>query len=230
MKQPDLGKRLAQIRKKKNLSQEELTERCHVSVRTIQRIESGEVTPRGSTVRILMAALDFNYEELKEISTTEERESGWTSFLAMRELPHKQMINVLQVSWIAGIAYFVIGIIEGGMDYAISGSKLSFSSAGNSDFDLIWKAFYSLVKLMVAVSYFFFARGFVGSAVSPFGLGIMSIIGYTPDVFMSPLMGYLLDSSPGSQGHQYVFLIMTIFGVVGLLCVWILKRIKQTKK
>jgi transcriptional regulator with XRE-family HTH domain len=47
MQQPELGKRLTALRKKRNLTQEELVEKSHVSVRTIQRIESGEVPANG---------------------------------------------------------------------------------------------------------------------------------------------------------------------------------------
>ena len=48
-------------------------------------------------------------------------------------------------------------------------------------------------------------------------VGIMSVVGYTPEVFMSPLMGYLIDNNPGEAGHQYVFLVLAGFSVVGLL-------------
>lgn len=48
-------------------------------------------------------------------------------------------------------------------------------------------------------------------------VGIMSVVGFTPDVFMSPLMGFLLDSYPGVVGHQYVFLILGLFSVIGLI-------------
>ena len=54
--------------------------------------------------------------------------------------------------------------------------------------------------------------GFTGTAV-----GIVSLVGYTPDVFMSPWMGHLLDSNPGETGHQYVFLVLSGFALVGLL-------------
>ncbi|MBX2900984.1 MAG: helix-turn-helix transcriptional regulator [Cyclobacteriaceae bacterium] len=60
MQQPELGKRLTALRKEKNLTQEELVERSHVSVRTIQRIEAGEVLPRISTIKILLQALGEN--------------------------------------------------------------------------------------------------------------------------------------------------------------------------
>ncbi len=51
-------------------------------------------------------------------------------------------------------------------------------------------------------------------------VGLVSMIGYTPDVFMGPLMGYLLDQSPGALGHQHVFWVVTGFGVLGLLASW----------
>jgi sugar phosphate permease len=59
-------------------------------------------------------------------------------------------------------------------------------------------------------------------------VGIMSVIGYTPDVFMSPLMGYLLDTYPGSQGHHYVFLVLALFALVGLLVALVFQ--KSTRK
>ena len=46
-------------------------------------------------------------------------------------------------------------------------------------------------------------------------VGIMSVIGFLPDVFMGPLMGWLLDGNPGATGHQYVFLVMALFAILG---------------
>ena len=54
--------------------------------------------------------------------------------------------------------------------------------------------------------------GATGAAV-----GIISVLGYTPDIFMSPLMGYLLDTFPGAQGHRYVFGLLVVFGGMGFL-------------
>jgi sugar phosphate permease len=48
-------------------------------------------------------------------------------------------------------------------------------------------------------------------------VGIVSVLGYTPDIFMSPWMGYLLDNNPGSVGHQHVFIVLSSFAVVGLV-------------
>jgi transcriptional regulator with XRE-family HTH domain len=60
MKQPDLGKRIAELRKAKGLTQDELVQKCNLNVRTLQRIESGEVTPRSYTMRLIFAALDYD--------------------------------------------------------------------------------------------------------------------------------------------------------------------------
>ena len=53
---------------------------------------------------------------------------------------------------------------------------------------------------------------YTGTAV-----GLISVIGFTPDVFMSPLMGYLLDAYPGEMGHRYLFAVLAGFGCIGLL-------------
>jgi len=59
MKQPELGKKIAELRKAKGYTQEELVDKCNLSVRTLQRIESGEVVPRSHTIRVIFAALDY---------------------------------------------------------------------------------------------------------------------------------------------------------------------------
>ena len=46
-------------------------------------------------------------------------------------------------------------------------------------------------------------------------VGIVSLIGYTPDIFIGPLMGYFLDQYKGILGHQYVFGLMAIFSLIG---------------
>ena len=63
MQQPNLGKKIAKLRKAKGLTQEELVEKCNLSVRTLQRIESGEVTPRSYTIKLIFSALGYNVYE-----------------------------------------------------------------------------------------------------------------------------------------------------------------------
>jgi len=48
-------------------------------------------------------------------------------------------------------------------------------------------------------------------------VGLISIIGYTPDIFAGPAIGYLLDTSPGIVGHRNVFWMLTSFSMVGVI-------------
>ena len=63
MEQPNLGKRISEIRKAKGLTQQELAEQCKISTRTLQRIENGVVTPRTYTVRTIFAILGCDFLE-----------------------------------------------------------------------------------------------------------------------------------------------------------------------
>ena len=63
MKQPAFGKKLTEIRTAKGITQDELAEKCKISVRTIQRIESGVVKPRAFTIKAISATLEFDFFE-----------------------------------------------------------------------------------------------------------------------------------------------------------------------
>jgi len=57
----DFGKKLAEDRISKGLTQEELAELCGINIRTIQRIESGEVKPRLHTLKAIARQLQTDY-------------------------------------------------------------------------------------------------------------------------------------------------------------------------
>jgi transcriptional regulator with XRE-family HTH domain len=160
MKQPDLGKKIATIRKEKGLTQEELVEKCNINVRTIQRIESGEVIPRTVTLRLILEALDYDFgllnDELNEVSTQVPILSlNWMqNFFLIGFDPLKNpgySSNILRFAWIAGLVSFMIGFPESGMEYAQYHHKL------NPDLNLI----YSLVKVASFIAMVFMMRGFI---------------------------------------------------------------------
>jgi sugar phosphate permease len=64
-------------------------------------------------------------------------------------------------------------------------------------------------------------------AVTGSAIGLVSVIGFTPDVFMGPVMGYLLDRSPGALGHQHVFLFVAGAAVVGLVATLLFQRFAE---
>jgi len=81
MNQAEFGKKLTEIRKSKGLTQLELAEKCEVSLRTIQRIESGKVTPRSFTIKTLSAALEFNFIEEFSNNTPKSKENVEERFI-----------------------------------------------------------------------------------------------------------------------------------------------------
>jgi transcriptional regulator with XRE-family HTH domain len=66
MKQQQFGARITMLRNVNNMTQKELAEACNVDIRTIQRIEAGEVAPRKYTVKLLAKALKVEVEDLND--------------------------------------------------------------------------------------------------------------------------------------------------------------------
>lgn len=111
MKQPELGKKVSELRKAKGMTQEELVEKCNLNVRTVQRIEAGEVTPRSYTVKALFEALEYHWENEK----SEENQKN------VKPSP------LLYGAVGAAILYFFLSILELGLDQENLGGELSYS-------------------------------------------------------------------------------------------------------
>lgn len=68
-------------------------------------------------------------------------------------------------------------------------------------------------------------KGKIPLVLTGTAVGIISLVGYTPDIFAGPLMGYLLDNSPGEPGHQHVFWMLSCFAFVGGIASWFYFRL-----
>jgi len=59
-------------------------------------------------------------------------------------------------------------------------------------------------------------------------VGLISLLGYTPDIFFAPIAGRILDSAPGLVGHQYFFMFLAGIALLGILSiasvVWLNRR------
>ncbi|QLG46504.1 helix-turn-helix domain-containing protein [Costertonia aggregata] len=164
MKQPELGNRISQLRKAKGLTQEELVERCNVSVRTIQRIETGEVNPRSYTVKTILAALESDFDELHSDSSFS-----------------RNVLKTLRVSWLAGIIYFVLGLLEGPMDInrIVIGSEIPEDVIADFIPMLYFSpSLYIIIKILVLISYVLFLKGFISIGLYT-GNSLLSIISRT---------------------------------------------------
>ena len=156
MKQPELGKRIVELRKQKGLTQEELVDRCNISVRTLQRIETGEVTPRVYTIKTILAALDYDLSKISDHENSFfERVILFLKNIFLIEIdqgkPSGYLIRQLNIAWIFGIIYFLSGFAEAPAEYyRYEEGRMIFSIA-----------LYIIIKIVVLVSFFFFQRGFV---------------------------------------------------------------------
>jgi len=78
-----IGTLIKELRLKKGMTQEELASVTDISVRTIQRIEKGEVDPRSHTIQSIASALGVEYDELANFDkydsddTTSSHDSIW---------------------------------------------------------------------------------------------------------------------------------------------------------
>lgn len=68
-----LGKRVKELRLSNGYSQEYLADESQLNLRTIQRIESGTVVPRGDTLSRLASALKVSPDELLDWSKQEDK-------------------------------------------------------------------------------------------------------------------------------------------------------------
>jgi len=113
---------------------------------------------------------------------------------------------------------------------------LCFGFLGLDDPDTakVWILFGNIVVASAAVFglrgiYFaLFEEGQVPAIDTGTATGLVSVIGFTPDVFMGPLSGFILDGSPGVAGHQQFYLVMTGFAALGLAASLWFHRVSDT--
>jgi MFS transporter, GlpU family, inner membrane protein len=143
--------------------------------------------------------------------------------------------------WIAALAAVVAGVIADriGPAKAVLGSFV-LMTAGFFIFALLPGAPNLLALLLIngaiiscavyALRGIYFAlleQGGVPSAVTGTAAGLVSVVGYTPDIFMPILGGVILDANPGAQGYQNFFLFVAILSLIGLAASYAVYRRTQ---
>ena len=87
MENQSIGKNLIYQRKLKGYSQEKLSEKASVTVRTIQRIENGNVQPHLETIKLLAVGLDIPIDNLIVLENPKEEAIQTKWLLLMHGLP-----------------------------------------------------------------------------------------------------------------------------------------------
>ncbi len=70
-----------------------------------------------------------------------------------------------------------------------------------------------------------FEEAKVPMAITGTAVGLVSVIGYTPDIFVSLVGGILLDRTPGVGGHQHFFWFLAGFALLGLIATLLFQRV-----
>jgi len=84
MENKRLGQRVKELRLQRGFSQELLSEKTNLNLRTVQRIESGTTIPRGDTLTRLSEALQVSPDEL--IDWKKQTDKGFLSLINMSSL------------------------------------------------------------------------------------------------------------------------------------------------
>lgn len=149
MQQPELGRHIQNWRKAKGLTQEELVEQCNLNVRTLQRIEAGEVSPRSYTIKSILAALEVDFS----VVNLKNDDGARSPLMAMGE----KHSSLLKWTVVIGIIYLCLIFVEGFMDY-------SFYENGKNEINGLA---YVLVKIAVAIGFavFYYPIYLLGKAM-----------------------------------------------------------------
>ena len=139
-------------------------------------------------------------------------------------------VSSLQL-YLRPIACFSIGFLadrSNGISWIIKGfvvmliGSLFFASGilVAQQYSLFFISLFILALGTYSIRALYFAilqEGKISLALTGTAVGVISLSGYTPDIFGGPLMGYFLDKYPGILGHQYVFGFLVGFSIIGLL-------------
>ena len=106
------------------------------------------------------------------------------------------------ITMLFGASIFAVGIINSKMNFIFILSLI-----------IVAVGTYAARALYYAI----FQEGNIPIGIMGTAVGIISVVGYTPDIFASPVMGYFLDNYPGNLGHQYVFSMLVVFSLFGLI-------------
>ncbi len=86
-----------------------------------------------------------------------------------------------------------------------------------------------LVNIAVAAIAIFALRGIyfalleaggVPQALTGTAVGLVSVVGYTPDISMPLIGGWLLDRFPGALGYRYFYAFTAVLTAIGALAAW----------
>jgi transcriptional regulator with XRE-family HTH domain len=218
MIQPELGKKIAELRQANGLTQTELAEMCNLGLRTIQRIESSEVNPRSFTLRVIFASLDYEIQEKPIKNNFFMKANEYFNRLITEDFEKADTSKItgfyLKNAFVAGIIFLLLGFIMYGLE--IQRSTLNLT--------VLTKVIYIFLKLILIVLSVFYLGGFIvlgskfknqilviSSLISIFAISIFSFY----EIFS--LFYNAIEKQTIDGGKSITFGIIEIIFGIGLL-------------
>ena len=106
-----LHHKITSARKKKGITQEQLADMTNITVRTIQRIESGESNPRPYTLQSIAQALELPFDELRQAEQTNLQPAALPASPAV-PVDQTAAKDFLQVICLSCFTYLVIPFVH----------------------------------------------------------------------------------------------------------------------
>lgn len=72
-----------------------------------------------------------------------------------------------------------------------------------------------------------FEEGRIPLAMTGTAIGVVSVIGYTPDIYVAAIAGYLIDNNPGLLGFQKMFMCLLVTALIGAAAAYAFTRLPK---
>lgn len=221
--QPKLGQRLFEIRSERGLTQQELREKSHVSVRTIQRIESGAVTPRSVTTKILLEALGETVDDWYGPDANVEKPFSTQTFsnMLLVNASDSALKNALTPAWISGIIYLLMVIFEQAIE--------AFAQGASDDYNMLYSMV--VVKVIAAVSFLLFTRGILSLSLL-FEVPLLKTTSYismtfVPVLYLSEVVVILFGQELNGWENTFRALSVIPLGAISVVLGMGMKRLQD---
>ena len=93
----EIGRRIREERTKQGFTQEYLAKASGVNLRTIQRIECGEVNPRPSTVKLIFEVLEIDFDNANNNKSSQH--CVWLVIMHLSSIMPFAIVPLLVMTW-----------------------------------------------------------------------------------------------------------------------------------
>jgi sugar phosphate permease len=142
--------------------------------------------------------------------------------------------------WIRPVAAVVAGVLADRFDaarsigvafavLAVSWVLLGLSAADAAALNIVYLNLFVTFFAVFALRGIYFAlleENRTPAYLTGAAVGLVSLVGYTPEIFFAPITGRILDANPGIVGFRHYFLFLAGIAVLGIVVVLLLLRLR----